>query len=258
MYLLPCGKSPHGVDVDPSGEYVICSGQAPADLDRLLLHEDPGGHRPEGASPASEDGIPVLKYEDALVMEVPVGSRTAAHPVRRQGLRLHLALRRERHRQVEAAALRGGHRSQVAGGGQDPGAVQRRPPGDRAWRHPAPEGRLARGDEQDVEGPLHQDAGRRSRRARSSSTSPARQDGDGLRGLHRARAALRAAGAQGRAEEHDRVLPQGREPRPERDLGRRPTRRSPATRPPGRSRGRCSRSGATSSRAGSRCRRATP
>ena len=27
MYLLPCGKSPHGVDVDPSGEYVICSGK---------------------------------------------------------------------------------------------------------------------------------------------------------------------------------------------------------------------------------------
>ena len=27
MYLLPCGKSPHGVDVDPSGQYVICSGK---------------------------------------------------------------------------------------------------------------------------------------------------------------------------------------------------------------------------------------
>jgi nitrous-oxide reductase len=30
MHLLPCGKSPHGVDVDPSGEYVVCTFTKPA------------------------------------------------------------------------------------------------------------------------------------------------------------------------------------------------------------------------------------
>jgi nitrous-oxide reductase len=72
MYLLPCGKSPHGVDVDPSGEWVICSGKLQptstvysfAKLQQAIANKEFSG---------SEDGIPVLKYEAALVMEIPVG-----------------------------------------------------------------------------------------------------------------------------------------------------------------------------------------
>jgi nitrous-oxide reductase len=72
MYLLPCGKSPHGVDVDPSGEYVICSGklQPTSTVFSFAKIQDAIARK---SFSGSEDGIPVIKYEDAMVMEVPVG-----------------------------------------------------------------------------------------------------------------------------------------------------------------------------------------
>jgi nitrous-oxide reductase len=72
MYLLPCGKSPHGVDVDPSGEYVVCSGklQPTSTVYSFKKIQDAIARK---SFTGEEDGIPVLKYEDALLMEVPVG-----------------------------------------------------------------------------------------------------------------------------------------------------------------------------------------
>jgi nitrous-oxide reductase len=72
MYLLPCGKSPHGVDVDPSGEYVVCSGklQPTSTVFSFKKIQDAIARK---SFTGSEDGIPVLKYEDAMIMEVPVG-----------------------------------------------------------------------------------------------------------------------------------------------------------------------------------------
>lgn len=72
MYLVPCAKSPHGVDVDPSGEYVICSGKLSPTatvysweaLKRAIDNKDFTG---------VEDGIPVLSYDNTVLMEVPVG-----------------------------------------------------------------------------------------------------------------------------------------------------------------------------------------
>lgn len=72
MYLVPCPKSPHGVDVDPSGEWVICSGKLSPTatvfsfrrLQEAIARRDFAG---------SEDGIPVLRYESAVEMELPVG-----------------------------------------------------------------------------------------------------------------------------------------------------------------------------------------
>ena len=86
-------------------------------------------------------------------------------------------------------------------------------------------------------GRLHQRSGRRMPESSAADRHHRqREDEDGLRGLHRARAALRPADAQGRAQEHHRVLSQGREPPQARDLGGQATPRSPATRPPARSR----------------------
>ena len=72
MYLLPCGKSPHGVDVDPSGEYVICSGklQPTSTVFSFAKIQDAIARK---SFTGEEDGIPVLKYEDAVLMVVPVG-----------------------------------------------------------------------------------------------------------------------------------------------------------------------------------------
>ena len=72
MYLLPCGKSPHGVDVDPSGEYVICSGKLQPTSTVFAFSRLRAAIEKKAFS-GQEDGIPVIRYEDAMVMEIPVG-----------------------------------------------------------------------------------------------------------------------------------------------------------------------------------------
>ncbi|ACG72692.1 Nitrous-oxide reductase [Anaeromyxobacter sp. K] len=72
VYLLPCGKSPHGVDVSPDGKYVVGSGKLQGvttafNFEKVLTaikNKDFAGE---------EDGIPVLKYESIKDAEVPVG-----------------------------------------------------------------------------------------------------------------------------------------------------------------------------------------
>lgn len=68
-YMIPCPKSPHGCDVDPTGEYIVGSGKLAAlipvfsfdKLQKAIAAKDY----------ASEyDGIPVVKYESALYGEV--------------------------------------------------------------------------------------------------------------------------------------------------------------------------------------------
>ena len=68
-YFIPCPKSPHGCDVDPTGEYIVGSGKLAALLpvfsfDKLMkaiADKDFIG---------DYDGIPVVKYESALYGEV--------------------------------------------------------------------------------------------------------------------------------------------------------------------------------------------
>jgi nitrous-oxide reductase len=71
-YFIPCGKSPHGVDVDPSGEYIVGSGKLSPTVSvfsfskfmKAIENKDFEGE---------EDGIPVVKFESVRVAEVPVG-----------------------------------------------------------------------------------------------------------------------------------------------------------------------------------------
>ena len=72
MYLMPCGKSPHGVDVSPDGKYIVGNGKLQGvttvfnfeKLQTAIRNQDFIGN---------EDGIPVLKYESIKDAEVPVG-----------------------------------------------------------------------------------------------------------------------------------------------------------------------------------------
>jgi nitrous-oxide reductase len=72
MYLIPCGKSPHGVDVTPDGKFIIGSGKLQGvtvafnweKIKTAIANKDFTGE---------EDGIPVLKYESVKEAEVPVG-----------------------------------------------------------------------------------------------------------------------------------------------------------------------------------------
>ena len=79
VYFMPCGKSPHGVDVSPDGKWIVGSGQAPGRHHRLQLREDPD-RDPNKDFTGDEDGIPVLKYESIKDAEVAGGPRARCTP----------------------------------------------------------------------------------------------------------------------------------------------------------------------------------
>jgi nitrous-oxide reductase len=68
-YFIPCPKSPHGCDVDPTGEYIVGSGKLAAlipvfsfdKIQKAIAAKDFIG---------DYSGIPVIKYESALYGEV--------------------------------------------------------------------------------------------------------------------------------------------------------------------------------------------
>jgi nitrous-oxide reductase len=72
IYLLPCGKSPHGVDVSPDGKYVIGSGKLQGVTTAFNFEKIQTAIRNRDFS-GDEDGIPILRYESIKDAEVPVG-----------------------------------------------------------------------------------------------------------------------------------------------------------------------------------------
>lgn len=68
-YMIPCPKSPHGCDVDPTGEYIVGSGKLAAlipvfsfdKIQKAIANKEYEGEY---------EGIPVIKYEAALHGEV--------------------------------------------------------------------------------------------------------------------------------------------------------------------------------------------
>lgn len=69
LYLMPCPKSPHGCDVDPTGEYIVGSGKLAAlipvfSFTKMLAAIEKKDY--EG----DYEGIPVLKYASVLHGEV--------------------------------------------------------------------------------------------------------------------------------------------------------------------------------------------
>jgi nitrous-oxide reductase len=72
VYLLPCGKSPHGVDVSPDGKYIIASGKLQGVTTAFNFEKIQTAIRNKDFD-GTEDGIPVLKYESIKDAEVEVG-----------------------------------------------------------------------------------------------------------------------------------------------------------------------------------------
>ncbi len=72
VYFMPCGKSPHGVDVSPDGRYVIGSGKLQGVTTAFNWEKVETAIRNKDFT-GDEDGIPVLKYESIKDAEVPVG-----------------------------------------------------------------------------------------------------------------------------------------------------------------------------------------
>ena len=72
VYLLPCGKSPHGVDVAPDGNWIVGSGKLQGVTTVFNFEKIQTAIRNKDFT-GDEDGIPVLKYESIKDAEVPVG-----------------------------------------------------------------------------------------------------------------------------------------------------------------------------------------
>ncbi len=69
VYFIPCPKSPHGCDVDPTGEYIVGSGKLAA-LIPVFSFEKIQKAIADKAFEGEYEGIPVIKYEAALYGEV--------------------------------------------------------------------------------------------------------------------------------------------------------------------------------------------
>ncbi len=68
-YFIPCPKSPHGCDVDPTGEYIVGSGKLAA-LIPVFSFDKIQKAIADKAFEGNFDGIPVIKYDAALYGEV--------------------------------------------------------------------------------------------------------------------------------------------------------------------------------------------
>lgn len=68
-YMIPCPKSPHGCDVDPTGEYIVGSGKLAALIPVFSFDKLMGAIKNKKFD-GEYGGIPVVKYEAALHGEV--------------------------------------------------------------------------------------------------------------------------------------------------------------------------------------------
>jgi nitrous-oxide reductase len=72
VYFLPCGKSPHGVDVAPDGKWIVGSGKLQGVTTVFNFEKIQTAVRNRDFT-GDEDGIPILKYESIKDAEVEVG-----------------------------------------------------------------------------------------------------------------------------------------------------------------------------------------
>tara|TARA_R110002073_G_scaffold72537_1_gene177420 strand:+ start:415844 stop:417805 length:1962 start_codon:yes stop_codon:yes gene_type:complete len=78
VYLLPTPKSPHGCDVDPTGEYIIGNGKLSADLTVHSFTKMLDAIENEKFD-GDAYGIPILKYEEVLAGSVKSGGLGPLH-----------------------------------------------------------------------------------------------------------------------------------------------------------------------------------
>ena len=72
VYLVPCSKSPHGVDVTPDGKYFVCSGKLMGITTVFSFDKLQSAIQAKNFT-SNEDGIPVVNYDAVKEAEVNVG-----------------------------------------------------------------------------------------------------------------------------------------------------------------------------------------
>jgi nitrous-oxide reductase len=65
LYFIPCPKSPHGCDVDPTGQYIVGSGKLAAVIPVFSFDKMQKAIAAKTFD-GNFDGIPVLKYDAVL------------------------------------------------------------------------------------------------------------------------------------------------------------------------------------------------
>ncbi|CAM3373534.1 Sec-dependent nitrous-oxide reductase [Aequorivita lipolytica] len=78
VYFLPTPKSPHGVDVDPTGEYIIGNGKLSADLTVHSFTKMIDAIEKKNFD-GEAYGIPILKFDDVLAGTVKQGGLGPLH-----------------------------------------------------------------------------------------------------------------------------------------------------------------------------------
>lgn len=72
VYLIPCSKSPHGVDVSPDGKWIVGSGKLQSITTAFSFEKMMAAINNKDFT-GEEDGIPVLNYDKVKEAEVNVG-----------------------------------------------------------------------------------------------------------------------------------------------------------------------------------------
>ena len=216
VYLMPCGKSPHGVDVSPDGKWIIGSGKLQGVTTAFNFEKIQTAIRNKDFA-GDEDGIPVLKYASIKDAEVAVGLGPLHTQFGPDGwaytsLFVDSAIAKWKlgtWEVVDKAPMLVLHRAS-RGGRRRHGQPRRQLPGrpEQVVARPAPERRSV------------------TTRVVAAARHLRGEDEAPLRCLHRAGAALRA-NHQGRQDSSDRGVPEGREQAPDGDLGREGRRRHP-------------------------------
>lgn len=72
VFLIPCSKSPHGVDVSPDGNYIVASGKLQSITTVFNMQKILTAIQNKNFT-GDEDGIPVINYDSVKDAEVNVG-----------------------------------------------------------------------------------------------------------------------------------------------------------------------------------------
>ena len=72
VYLVPVPKSPHGVDVNPTGEFICASGKLQAEVSVYSFDKIQKAIAAKSFD-GEHGGIPVLKFDECIEAKVPVG-----------------------------------------------------------------------------------------------------------------------------------------------------------------------------------------
>src|SRR5437588_11860618 len=72
LYFLPIGKSPHGMDVDPTGKWIVAGGKLQPST-TVVNFEKLQGAINFKTFEGEMRGVPIVKYDAVVEGEVPVG-----------------------------------------------------------------------------------------------------------------------------------------------------------------------------------------